>query len=73
MTITAKFSASVGNDPISSAALLGCKTAEQAAKAARHYAEFGETITVIGPNGGRTEWQAVGTGPLATVWRKGRK
>lgn len=71
--LTSKFTAHIGNDPIDSRVFLGCATAEAAAKAARNYAEFGETITVVGPKGGRTEWQAVGTGPLATVWRKGRK
>ncbi|MFM1816765.1 MAG: hypothetical protein RLZ98_3460 [Pseudomonadota bacterium] len=64
----AKYLAHIGNDQLHSRVTIGCKSAEEAAKAARAYAKFGEVITVIGPRKGVTKWEAVGTGPLATVW-----
>lgn len=66
------FTAYIGNDPIASKVTVGCRGAKAAAQAARHYAKLGEIITVIGPRGGRTDWEAVGTGLTATVWKKGK-
>lgn len=62
-----KYTAHIGNDMIDRRVTLGCSNAESAARAARAYAKFGETITVVGPRGGRSEWEAVGNG---NVWRK---
>jgi hypothetical protein len=67
----AKYLAHIGNDAIAAAVTVGCKSAKEAAQAARRYAEFGEVITVIGPRKGVTKWKAVGTGELATVWPAG--
>lgn len=53
-----KYKANIGNDPIASNIFRGCESAESAALAARTYAEFGEIITVVGPRGDVTYWEA---------------
>lgn len=68
----ANFTAVIGSDPVASSVTLGCSTAKAAAQAARRYAYFGEIITVHGPRGGTTHWEAVGSGDLGTVWQAGR-
>jgi hypothetical protein len=64
-----KYTAHIGNDPIDHRVTRFALTAEDAAKAARKHAEFGEIITVIGLKGGQTQWKAVGTGVMASVWK----
>ena len=67
--MTAKFSALIADDPVAGRVVAGCATAEQAARAARVQADAGEIITIIGPRGGESRWEAVGSGATSSVRR----
>jgi hypothetical protein len=64
-----RYSASISGDPIDSSVTRHCFSAIATARAARSYAELGEIITIVGPRGGVTYWEAVGSKASQLVWR----